>query len=124
MTRLLLLSVLAVVTWYYFPETRAILLDVAEPIVTPIVKWNGEQEMGQVVRNVVEHERLTGQLPAGKEWLAWLDYRYSAEAMHTDPWGSVYQLLVWQDSIAIVSLGPDRTRLTKDDFMVVSPRGE
>ena len=63
MTRLLLLMVLALVTWFYFPETRTILLNLAEPIVTPIVRWSTEDEMGNVGRNVVEHERLTGTMP-------------------------------------------------------------
>jgi hypothetical protein len=34
----------------------------------------------------------------------------------------VYQLTVWPDSIGIVSLGPDRTRLTEDDFQIVTAR--
>ncbi len=122
MTRLLLLIVLALATWYYFPETRAILIDVAEPVVVPIVRWSTEEEMSQVGRNVVDHERLTGELPMGARWLGWLDYRYPSADAKKDPWGSIYQLVVWKDSVAIVSLGPDRTRLTDDDFQVVTPR--
>lgn len=122
MTRLILLVLLAIVTWIYFPETRAILLDVAEPVVLPIQRWSTSEEMAQVARNVVEHERLTGSLPAGGEWLGWLDYRYPVEEAAMDPWGSLYQLEVWADSVGIVSLGPDRTRLTEDDFRVVTSR--
>lgn len=123
MSRLILLVILALVTWYYFPETRAILMDVAEPIVSPIVRWGIEDEMAQVARNVVDHERLTGRLPAGgAAWLDWLAYRYSSDAARTDPWGSVYQLSVGKDSIWILSYGPDRTRNTQDDFSVAAPR--
>ena len=78
--------------------------------------------MLRVGRNVVEQERLTGHLPSGSGWLSWLDSRYATDESKTDPWGSVYQLLVWKDSVGIVSLGPDRTRLTDDDFQVVTPR--
>ena len=123
MRRLLLLILLALVTWYYFPETRVMLLDVAEPVVVPIRRWSAEEEMSQLAQNVVDHERLTGALPSGSEWLAWLDYRYSSDDAKSDPWGSVYQLLEWKDSIAVVSLGPDRVRMTDDDFQVVTPRG-
>lgn len=122
MTRLLLLIVLALVTWVYFPETRAILLDVAKPIVVPVLRWSAEEEMNQVGRNVVEHERLTGEVPSGAAWLGWLDYRYQAPEIHIDPWGSTYQLEVTSDSIAILSFGPDRTRATEDDFRVFVPR--
>jgi hypothetical protein len=123
MTRLALLIFLAIATWCYFPQTRAILLDVAEPVVVPILRWSAEEEMGQVGRNVVEHERLTGQVPAGVEWLGWLDYRYVTTDAKQDPWGGTYQLLIWKDSVGILSLGPDRIRTTADDFYVVTPRG-
>lgn len=122
MTRLVLLLVLALVTWFYFPETRAILLSVVEPVVAPITRRNTEEEMGQVGRNVLDHERLTSKLPTGSEWLAWLDYRYVSEDAKQDPWGSIYQLVVWKDSVGIVSFGPDRIRATKDDFHIATRR--
>lgn len=122
MNRLLLLILLGVLVWYYFPDTRAMLMDVAEPVVVPVVKWGAEEEMAQIGRNVVEHERLTGRMPSGAEWLGWLDYRYPTDDIKLDPWGSVYQLEVEPDSVAIISFGPDRTRDTPDDFRVVSAR--
>ena len=122
MSRLLLLLILAVAVWYYFPETRALLLDAAEPVVLPIMRWGVEEEMAQVARNVVDHERLTNNVPSGAAWLDWLDYRYSSKEARTDPWGNVYQLLVSEDSVWILSYGPDRTRETEDDFTVSSPR--
>jgi hypothetical protein len=123
MTRLLILMVvLAVVTWLYFPETRAILLDFAEPVVLPVMRWGTEEEMATVGRNAVDHERLTGGLPTGPEWLGWLQYRYVSEEARTDPWGSTYQLEVSNDSVWTLSYGPDRTRGTPDDFRISTPR--
>lgn len=122
MSRLVLLIILGVVASYYFPDSRQMMIDLGQPIIVPAVKWMTTEEMAQVGRNVIEHERLTGQLPDRRNWLAWLDYRYSSEELKNDPWGQVYQLRVWADSIAIVSYGPDRTRDTEDDFHVVTPR--
>lgn len=122
MTKLLLLCVLALVTWYYFPETRAMLLDVAEPVVVPLARWSTEEEMAQVARNVVDQERLTGELPKGAAWLRWLESRYASSEMARDPWGSVYQLEASKDSVWVLSYGPDRTRGTDDDFRVSTPR--
>jgi hypothetical protein len=122
MGRLFLLSILAVATWYYFPETRAILLDAAEPIVTPLVRWGAEEEMAQVARNMVDHERLTGALPLGGAWLGWLRSRYAGQETISDPWGSVYQAVAARDSVWVISFGPDRTRNTPDDFQVAAPR--
>ena len=122
MTRLLLLVILAVVTWFYFPETRAMLMDVAEPVVLPVLQWSTEEEMATVGRNAVDHERLTGALPAGSAWLDWLQYRYVSDDARTDPWGSTYQLEASNDSVWTLSYGPDRTRGTEDDFRVSTPR--
>ena len=122
MTRLLLLIVLALLTWLYFPETRSILMDVAEPVALPIQRWSTQEEMQRVGRHVLDHERLTGSLPTVSGWLDWIDYRYPSDDIATDPWGTFYQLVVWPDSVGIVSLGPDRTRLTEDDFVVVTER--
>jgi hypothetical protein len=123
MTRLVLLIILALLTWYYFPETRAMLFKVAEPVVLPIMKWDTEEEMAQVGRNVVDQERLTGVMPTGAAWLPWLLSRYATPEARTDPWGTLYQLKVWKDSVWIISAGPDRVRSTADDFHVTTPRG-
>lgn len=122
MVRLALLTLLAALTWLYFPESRALLLEAAEPVMAPVMRRGAQEEMAQVARNVVDQERLTGELPAGRAWLDWLEYRYSSPERRTDPWGSVYQLSVWQDSVGILSYGPDRTRDTGDDFLVATRR--
>ncbi|MDH3206054.1 MAG: hypothetical protein OEO79_05545 [Gemmatimonadota bacterium] len=122
MSRLLLLLILATVTWFYFPETRAMLLDVAEPIVLPVMRWSTQEEMAAVGRNAVDHERLTGGLPIGAGWISWLQYRYVSNESRTDPWGSTYQLEASQDSVWTLSYGPDRIRGTEDDFRVSTPR--
>jgi hypothetical protein len=120
--KLLLLVVLGIVVTYYFPDSRTWLTDISRPLWVPVVKWNTEEEMRQVARDVVAHEALTGKLPDRRAWLDWLDYRYSLDEMKSDAWGSVYQLKVWADSIAVWSYGPDRTRNTEDDFQVAAPR--
>lgn len=122
MKRLALLVVLGVLVWYYFPDSRMMLLDFAEPVLVPLQRWSAEEEMAQVARNAVEHERLTGRLPAGEDWLGWLEYRYSSPELRSDPWGSVYQLEVLPDSVAVISFGPDRIRATADDVRVTAPR--
>lgn len=122
MRKLLLLTILAVLTWFYFPETRALLLDAAEPMVVPLMRWSTQEEMATVGRNAVDHERLTGELPVGSAWLEWLQYRYVSDEARTDPWGSTYQLEASKDSVWTLSYGPDRTRGTDDDFRIATPR--
>ena len=122
MARLILLIVLGVVATYYFPDSRQAIENAAGPVLVPIVRWSTRGEMAQVGDNVVAHEQLTDKLPDRRNWSGWLDYRYPVDEMKQDPWGSRYQLRVWADSVAIVSVGPDRTGSTEDDFSVVTPR--
>lgn len=122
MTRLFLLCVLGLATWLYFPETRAMLLDAAGPIVLPLARWSTEEEMAQVARNAVDQERLTGELPLGPAWLGWLEDRYAEPEVTQDPWGTTYQIHASKDSVWVISYGPDRTRDTPDDFGVSTPR--
>lgn len=122
MTRLFLLAILAALTWVYFPETRAMVLDLAEPVAVPLARWGTREEMAQVARNVVDQERLTGTIPAGARWLEWLRVRYASPEAAVDPWGSTYQLDASKDSVWVISYGPDRTRGTEDDFRIGASR--
>ncbi len=122
MARLVLMVVLGLVAAFYFTDSRAVMMDIAEPVIVPVARWSTSAEMRQVGENVLEHERLTGKLPDRRTWLGWLDYRYSSDDLRQDPWGSMYQLRVWADSVAIVSWGPDAMSSTEDDFQVVVPR--
>ncbi len=122
MTRLVLLIIFGLLVSYYFPDSRRMLVDKSRPLWIPIVEWNTKQEMKQVASDVVDQERLTGQLPDRRHWKAWLEYRYSLQESWTDGWGSMYDLEVWPDSVGIISYGPDRTRGTDDDFVVTQPR--
>jgi len=131
-TRLALVGVLCLLTWYQFPDSRAIVLDAAAPVVRPVVRpvvntfmaWGTLDEMERVGRNVVTHERLTGEIPEGEgAWQAWLEERYPARDIGFDTWGAPYQLLVWPDSVGILSYGPDGIPGTADDLQVATPRG-
>ena len=118
MRKLILLVLLWFVVTYYFPDSRTWLKDVSKPLWVPIVKWDVKEEMAQVGRDVASYEQLTGKVPDRRDWLKWLEYRYSMGALSQDAWGSTYQLKVYADSFAIWSYGPDRTRQTADDFEV------
>lgn len=132
MTRLVLVAVLCLLAWYHFPESRAMLAEVTEPVVRPVTRpvvntfmaWGALDEMERVGRNVVTHERLTGEIPEGEgAWQAWLEARYPSRDIGFDTWGTLYQLVVWPDSVGIVSYGPDGIPGTDDDLQVATPRG-
>lgn len=122
MRKLILLIVLWFVVTYYFPDSRTWLKEASRPLWVPLVKWDTKEEMAQVARDVANYEQLTGKIPDRRDWLKWLDYRYSMGELSKDPWGSTYQLKVFADSVAVWSYGPDRVRQTEDDFQVSAPR--
>jgi len=120
--RLLLLVALGFTAASYFPDSRQMLFEAAEPIIIPVVRWTTTEEMTQIGRDVVAYEQNTGQVPDRRGWLQWLDWRYSLDESKQDAWNTVYELKVWADSVGVMSYGPDRTRNTDDDFVVVTPR--
>lgn len=122
MGRLILLIILGFCAAYYFPDSRQMLVEVAEPVMVPLVRWGTTEEMAQVGRDVVAYEQSTGNLPDRRGWIEWLDWKYVLDDNKRDAWDNVYELRVWADSIGIMSYGPDRTRNTEDDFTVVTPR--
>ena len=122
MSRLILLILFGLTAAFYFPDSRVMLLDVLNPVVAPIQRWNTKDEMRRVARDVVEFERTQGRVPDRRAWLDWLEWRYVVQDTWQDPWGSTYELVVYADSVGIVSYGPDRTKLTEDDFSVVMHR--
>lgn len=122
MRKLVLLIVLWLTVAWYFPDSRLWVKEMTSPVWVPIVRWNAREEMRQVARDVVDYEVLSGKLPDRRKWLDWLDFRYPTEDLMKDPWGSIYQLQVWADSVGILSYGADRTRNTSDDFRVTQPR--
>jgi len=88
------------------------------------LKAEALDEMRRVGRNVVAHERLTGDIPEeGGAWADWLEERYRSREIGRDAWGSTYRLVVWPDSVGIVSYGPDGLPDTRDDLQVATPRG-
>ncbi len=124
MARLVLVGVLCLLAWYYVPESRSVLEGAGASLMEPVNRWDAREEMRRIGRNVVAHERLTGRLPdADSAWVEWLAQRYGGDGAERDGWGSTYRLVVWADSVGIVSPGPDREVDTEDDLQVVTPRG-
>ena len=122
MRKVILLAVLWLTVTLYFPDSRAWFMGVTSPVWMPILKWDTREEMKQVGRDVVNYEVLTGKLPDRRSFNEWLNTKYSTDELKQDPWGSRYDLRVLVDSVSIVSYGPDRARMTEDDFEVSEPR--
>ena len=116
MTRLLLLVALGIVAALYFPESRAVVLDAATPVLTPLRRWQTQHEMDEIAREIRTHERENyGQLPPARGFANWLVGRLGQDA-GLDSWGGEYALLLERDSFVIVSWGPDGLPRNGDDI--------
>ena len=116
MTRLFLLIALGLVAALYFPESRAVVLEAATPVLTPLRRWQTQHEMDEVAREIRNHERENyGQLPAARGFPRWVGSRLGADGS-SDSWGGEYALLVQRDSFVVVSWGPDGLPRTPDDM--------
>lgn len=121
MGRLILLVFLGLAAGFYFPDSRAVLLEKGEPVLRPMLLWNAEREMEAIASGIQRMENVDRRVPEKREWLKWLDDTYTGDAS-TDAWGSVYGYELKPDSFAIISNGPDRTLKTEDDIRDVRVR--
>ncbi len=116
MRRLVLLVVLGIVVSQYFPESKAALYDLLQPVIVPVQRWQTQSEMRDVAVEVQVHERENyGQIPDSRGWPSWLERKLGDDG-GADPWGTTYHLYVRRDSFHIVSFGPDGLPGTGDEL--------
>lgn len=107
----------------YFPSTRPVVLETAAPILDPVLRWSTRGEMNRLARDLEQMERTSRRLPEPREqWPAWLEREYQGGEAALDAWGTPYAYILWPDSFAILSHGPDQARGSGDDVRVSRPR--
>jgi hypothetical protein len=121
MGKLILLLILGLAVGFYFPDSRAVLLEKGEPVLRPILAWSAEREIEQIVASLQDMENVERRLPERREYVSWLEETFTSDAAR-DPWGSAYGYELQPDSFAIVSHGPDRELNTADDIRDVRVR--
>ena len=121
MGKLFLIAIVGFGAALYFPDTRATLIEKGEPALRPMLTWNAQREMEEIIRGLQQMENVERRLPTRGEWVKWLNDRYAGDASR-DPWGNVYGWEVKDDSFAVSSNGPDREMKTDDDLRDVRVR--
>lgn len=115
--KLFLFLILALGAALYFPQTRPVVVETLAPVMNPVLAWQTRSEMDQIARELQMINREGQALPErGEEFLAWMGRNFQGGSS-VDAWGNVYSLVVWDDSVGIVSRGPDLEVNTGDDLM-------
>lgn len=118
MSRLLLLIVLGIVAAFYFPDSRAMLLEKGAPVIDPFLSMATNSEMDRIANDLMAYRRENfGRLPGRRQFATWLDDQYAGGA-NRDSWGNAYEYALGRDAFEIRSYGPDRIRQTEDDIVV------
>lgn len=121
MGKLFLLILVGLAAGFYFPKSRAVLLEKGEPVLRPLLVWNAQREIETVISGVQQQENTELRMPAKGEWTRWVEKHFAGDGSR-DPWGNLYQYDLWPDSFAVTSNGPDRIRKTADDIRDVRVR--
>lgn len=117
MGKLILAVILAIALGLSFPESRAVMVEKAQPLLNPAYRWLTVQELNQVVEDLEFHQESWGDLPLGRgEFDGWMDRRYPQESSREDAWGTRYRLQVRGDGFRVESAGPDGEFGTDDDI--------
>jgi len=107
----------------YFPRSRAVITDVAEPVLTPVLRWGTTNEVERIVEDLQNEVRTGRGLPQrGEDFRRWMRENYQGESSRFDSWGSPYVLVLRRGSFQVLSPGPDGERGTPDDIAVSGER--
>jgi len=102
----------------YFPQTRPVVLDIFAPVANPLLAWQTKAEMDRIGTTLQALNRRGAELPSpGVNFHAWMGSTFYGPD-RTDGWGVDYTLRAWQDSVAIISNGPDLEVGTADDILL------
>jgi hypothetical protein len=116
--RLFLLLLVALGAGFYFPDSRAVLVEALRPALNPGYRWATGGEMKQIVRDLQEWERVGRPLPTGRgEFDTWMNNRYQLRESSMDSWGATYRLEVRGREVRVISAGPDGVFGTDDDMV-------
>lgn len=120
MGKLVLLLLLGLGAALYFPQTRPVVLDTMAPVLNPVLIWQTNGEMDRIARELQRMNREGQTLPArGKAFNQWMDRNFQGGSRQ-DAWGNDYSLVVWPDSVGVVSNGPDLELDTPDDLVAAA----
>jgi hypothetical protein len=120
--KLILFLVLALGAALYFPKTRPVVLDTFAPVINPVLRWQVNGELNQILRELQTIQREGRQpLPVpGGDFQAWMDRNFwGGESL--DGWGNRYIMRTWRDSVGVISRGPDLEIDTPDDLRAIMP---
>jgi hypothetical protein len=124
MGKLILAFLLALGLGLTFPESRAVMVEYARPLLNPAYHWMTVQEMNQIVDDLQFHQETRGDLPSGRgQFDEWMNRRYPQAASRHDAWGTRYRLEVRGDVFRVISAGPDGEFGTDDDIVREGARG-
>lgn len=101
----------------YFPSSREVIVDTAQPVIDPVLRWSTRGEMRQISRDLEALSEIPRRFPLDQEaFREWMEREYEGDA-RTDPWGAAYELRLSSSTFTIVSPGPDRQFNTNDDVV-------
>jgi len=86
------------------------------PLVNPVRRVGTQTEIGDILSELVR-DRNNGYLPPAPDELSVYIHRRVEGADGVDGWGTPYTLVQEDDSVAVVSAGPDREFDTDDDVV-------
>lgn len=120
---LIILLVGALGVGLYLPDSRALILARAEPLLEPVYQWTTERELLEMGRTLSSY--VTGRNDGSfrrRDLDSWLDSEYPQRADRVDSWGTPYVAEVNSSTVQVQSAGPDRVFGTPDDILSEEPR--
>lgn len=109
----------------YFPQSRAVVMGYAAPVINPVLRWSTTNEMERIVGDLENEAQTRSWIPEpGEEFQDWMARNYQGEDSRLDSWDRPYVLDIGRREFRLLSLGPDGERATADDIVITGESGE
>lgn len=117
--RVLFVLLVALGAALYFPTSRAVVLDAAEPVLNPVLRWSTRGEMRKIVRDLETLSQTGRPFPTDQSSFAeWMDRTYTGLHSTLDGWENTYVLRVSYQTFTVIAPGPDGEVDTDDDVVM------
>jgi hypothetical protein len=122
--KLIIVIIVGLGAAFYFPDSRAMLLDRFSFAADPLMEWITVQEMRRVRGDLARWDDRRRAFPTNRDLPTWMRTHYQNDDTQYDAWGNPYWLVSNTRTFSVNSNGRDGIKGTEDDLSLSADRVE
>ena len=124
MANLIIVIIVGLGAAFYFPDSRAMLLDRFSFAADPLMEWVTVQEMRRVRGDLARWDDRRRAFPTNRDLPTWMRTHYKNDDTQYDAWFKPYWLVSNSRSFSVNSIGREGIKGTEYDLSISADRVE